>query len=301
MILKNKFRNFLNIFQKQKLFNSFSSLSELEADDEDLKKKKGKVDPKDLYLLQQYKLKNLRNAKTNDNYRLDVGLIISRPPIFLTFTEEEMDNIKFRHEFHKKYNLYFKISDDLMNFSKRAPNYGYDFANLDNLMTHRKVVSPKKTITYGMNSKMFKLADPNMKDPRHIQYEGCMRVYFIVKDKSSQEWIFPERPILEKESVKDAKENLFELISQEKWSVYHVGNIPVVCNRRDLYEHELKSSRNNKFIGAKCFYFYANHVKGPIHYNPELYDDFVWVTRFELGKYFTKEKYEKFIHSMHLF
>lgn len=87
--------------------------------------------------------------------------------------------------------------------------------NVDNYPTHRIVhkeedegltleekaaraaegVTKYREETYCGASKHFTKVNPNLKDPRHLHYAPENRVYLVVKDKTSQEWIFPHRPL----------------------------------------------------------------------------------------------------------
>lgn len=44
-------------------------------------------------------------AKTLDNHRIDVGMIITRPPIFLTINKNEVDYNRYKNEFYRKYEI----------------------------------------------------------------------------------------------------------------------------------------------------------------------------------------------------
>ena len=129
---------------------------------------------------------------SRDGLRVDVGLIVQRPPIFAHVTKRDMDFMKARsqimNEFHcnhkefvNEFNEVSKLNEDLL-----AENPYTSTMNLDNFPTHKSGEE-----TYAAASKRFSSVDPACEDVRSLHYAGEDRVYLILKNKHTQEWEFP--------------------------------------------------------------------------------------------------------------
>jgi hypothetical protein len=259
------------------------------------------IDETSAFLLQKFRSQKLRYALTKSNYRVDVGFIVDRAPIFLSYTEEEMKWFKYHYNFEKKYKLNFETTKDLMEFVEKNPMEQYDKQNPDNLITHIKQDEKGKPSYYSEYSKLFKVADPAIHDPKNIQYSALTRVYLLVKNKETSKWGFPSGTIYEKETFEDGKVRLFHQISKNKFSVSYNTHVPFVVEKRDLTPTEIKNALNKKAIGVKTFYYWASHVQGRIGFDENLYNDYVWAPKTEMNRYLEKEIYENFIHSLVLF
>lgn len=209
-----------------------------------------------------------------------------------------MELFKFRHTLSEKYKTKLDIPKEMLEFNEKHPTEEYERQNTDNIQTHAKKLDNGEIINYSANSKQFKQTDPNITDPHSIQYAPCNRTYLMVKEKTSGNWVFPTRPIIEKETFSDGKVTLFEQFSNKQWSVFYTTVYPSLCEKRDLTTVEKRHPMNKKCVGVKCFYFYATHLQGVISFQQDLYSDYAWVTKMDLNKYMNKERYNLFIHSL---
>ena len=129
-------------------------------------------------------------AHTFDHMRIDVGLMIQRPPIFLRWREQEknfmVDRQKFMNEHYLDQRQYIndwlevsKLNEDIL-----ANNPYTSRMNLDNYPTHQ-MKDPKtgETQEYCAASKNWKLVDPACTDPKSLHYASEDRVYMIFKNK----------------------------------------------------------------------------------------------------------------------
>lgn len=121
----------------------------------------------------------LNYAKTQDNMRVDLGLVISRPPIFLGVHPADMEFGKYRRSIFKKYfNDNSKYVNDLETFNDLTSEYwdvtsGIFRINKDNIPNIRKFDDATNDYKfYSGNSKHFSLVDPECDDNKSIQYEG---------------------------------------------------------------------------------------------------------------------------------
>jgi hypothetical protein len=253
------------------------------------------------YLQKRIKTSKGQGILDKENYRVDVGLLINRQPIFLQFAEKEMEATKFRYRFSKKYKLMMPLPKELLEFTEKEPSAEGGGEVTDELPTHEIVYPDGTRITYSGNSKYFTKVDPNVTDKKSIQYASDYRVYLMVKDKESQKWTFPSTFMADKATFSNSKNQLFETISQNKWKATFAVHTPVCVTKRELTESEKKNVLNKKAIGVKTFYFIAYHESGQVSLNPELYDDYAWVTRLELNQYLDKASYDNIVHSIALY
>jgi len=72
------------------------------------------------------------------------------------------------------------------------------------------MTNPKtgEKIIYRANSKHFRHVDPNVSSTHSIQYAGAHTVYLLLREKGSKKWVFPTRPMFERETFEEGKEIL---------------------------------------------------------------------------------------------
>jgi hypothetical protein len=118
--------------------------------------------------------------------RIDVGMIIQRPPIFVHMRHRDVDFLKLRsqtmNEYHcnmkkhiEEYGEVAKMNEDLFADNSYSSNL-----NLDNFPTHEL-----NGETYCAASKYYKLVDPACSDRKSLHYAGEDRVYLIFKNKQT--------------------------------------------------------------------------------------------------------------------
>lgn len=130
--------------------------------------------------------------------RIDIGLMIQRPPIFVRMRDTEINFLKDRQslmeefycdtkQFTDEFNEVAKLNEDCL-----ANNPYVSRMNLDNYPTHRyvdKVTGQEHT--YCAASKQWSLVDPACTDMKSLHYAGEDRTFLIVKNKFTNEWQFP--------------------------------------------------------------------------------------------------------------
>lgn len=83
---------------------------------------KKRLDDNQQLLLDKFKArKTTRFAQTKEGYRIDVGLVLNRPAIFFNLKEYELERMKVRTAFQKKYKRNIEIPDDLKDFNFKDP------------------------------------------------------------------------------------------------------------------------------------------------------------------------------------
>jgi len=237
---------------------------------------------------------------TKDQFRVDVGLIIDRPPIFLHLSEQEMQFLKYRNTLEKKYKVIPSVPKELIEYSfDKQPGRLSQIP--ENKQTHLLELEDGTEDYYCENSKVFFEVDPSVTHPKSIQRVGNYRVYLLVKNKESNEWEFPSFNVLESEKFNDATVKFFRFLSNDVWKIYYYPVEPFALKAREFTEEEKKDPRNKKLQGVKIFYFGASHQEGIVEINEKLYSDFVWTTKLEMNQYLTRENYKTFIHSLALY
>jgi hypothetical protein len=135
---------------------------------------------------------------SRDFMRVDVGLIIQRPPIFMHFSDRDAEFLKFKSNVMNEYYCNQKqYTDDFEEVSRLNENVLGDNPysskmNLDNYATHR-IKDPKtnEDVEYCAASKHFSKVDPTMEDRKSLHYAGEDRTYLILRNKFTKEWEFP--------------------------------------------------------------------------------------------------------------
>ena len=81
-------------------------------------------------------------AETKDKFRVDVGLLVMRPPIFMHMSERDVEFLKYRNDFMNEYNCdlrqYLKDIEEVAstNESYLARNVYNEPTNMDNYPSH---------------------------------------------------------------------------------------------------------------------------------------------------------------------
>ncbi|KAM3143919.1 hypothetical protein pb186bvf_003970 [Paramecium bursaria] len=232
-------------------------------------------------------------ALSRDNYRIHLGLLIQRDPIFLKFTDVEMEYLKARYILEKKHNLIVRMPKEMYDFNLQ--NSKLEQTD-DDIVTHLKQEGEKRT-EYRENSKWFKFVDPKVNNHKSIQYGSCYTAYLILKQ--NERWFFPTIPMMDKQFFQQTKETLGAQINSLPWKVIQNKLIKVFYGKRNPRLCLKYDIEGQKHKGDKIFFFNGTHLEGQFALTKD-YQDFAWVTRLDINKFFTKSDYESVIHALDL-
>lgn len=159
---------------------------------------------------------------SRDFMRVDVGLLIQRPPIFLTMRDRDVQFLKYKNDIMNEYYCNVKqFSDEFAEVSKLnedilGDNPYNSKMNLDNFPTHRLPGTQpgQEGAEYCAASKYFANVDPTIEDRRTLHYAPEDRTYMIVRNKYTQEWEFPTARMFFGQTFMRAKQNLFNTIAK---------------------------------------------------------------------------------------
>lgn len=249
----------------------------------------------------------LQHVFSRDWMRVDVGLMIQRPPIFLRMRQNEIDFIKDRQavmaeyfcdtrEFIDEFNEVASLNEDVL-----ALNPYVSRMNIDNYPTH-KWTNPEtgEEETYCAASKQWSRVDPACTDNKSLHYAGEDRTFLIVKNKYTGDWEFPVSKLNFGMTFFRAKYNLFKHLTDDKWRIKFLGSSPNLATIREFTDIEAKEPLNAGMKGVRTYFFGAHHLRGipEMHIDKTDYDDWAWVPKRHINKFFTKENYEVFIHTL---
>lgn len=208
---------------------------------------------------------------TRDNMRADVGLIVSRPPIFLHMRERDIEFLKARSsimsEYHCDTKQYIEEFEEVAKLNEHVlagnPYASTSKQNLDNYPTHAwKDPQSRETLEYAAASKSFVNVDPEADDVRSLHYAAEDRTYLILKNKYTEEWEFPTTTMCFGTSFLRAKQDLFVELSGNQWKIKYNGTMPQIHSLRDLTIAEKEDARNEGLKGVRTYYFFAHHWRG---------------------------------------
>jgi len=172
-------------------------------------------------------------AFSRDRFRVDIGLIIMRPPIFLHMRDLDIEMMKLRSEVMNEYycdmRKYVKEFKEVtqLNESLLAHNPYTSESNMDNYPTHEYTdPATGETMAYCGASKNFAKVDPNCTDWRSIHYAPEDRTYFLVRNRFTEEWQFPVGQMLFGTTFVRAKHNMFVDLCNKAWNIKFQGNLP---------------------------------------------------------------------------
>jgi len=245
---------------------------------------------------------------SKDGLKVEVGLIIQRPPIFMHLRERDVDFMKLRQDIMNEYFMDMKQFTNefgeasLLNEDLLAANPYISEMNLDNYPTH-KATEEGKDAEYCAGSKYYKKVDPTCDDRRSIHYASEDRTFLILKNKYTGVWEFPTGSCFMGNTMLRCKQNLFLRLSDNVWRTRFFGKLPLVSTVRDFTEDEKDNSGvtlEGSLKGVRTYFFGAHHLRGLTVINTENnpYDDYAWIPKRQLNEYFDEEYYNGFIHSL---
>lgn len=175
----------------------------------------------------------------------------------------------------------------------------YTMSNLDNIPSHMYKDENGKEHWYAFASKNWSLTDPDVRDPKSLHYASANKVYLVLKNKYTKEWEFPTGSIYFGESFYKARNNLFEKFAKD-WTCGNVSRSPFLHTIWDLTDAEIEQPINKNYRGVRTYYFLSCHRRGVPMFKFENTDweDWAWVPKLEINKYFTKERFDLFINSL---
>ena len=228
---------------------------------------------------------------TSDFYRVDIGLIICRRPVFLSLDPIEVEKIKKDHSLYSKHGLYPYVSADLFKFGYN--DLYKEFKGSEEETSHALKNSNGQMTYYKENSKYFKYVDPDITDLKSIQRLGCYNLFLIVKKKGK--WQFPTKIQSLGNSLNFTVDEYIQYLQQGNWESFFPAKYPLAINKEKIEEEDIKANPHfNKCQGRKVFYYQLYHDKGITNKLPDEFEDFAWITKPELNKFFTKEDFEFF-------
>lgn len=278
-------------------------------------------------------------AKSIDNKRIDIGMILNRPPIFLDLPKNEIEFLIYKNNFLKKYNVniepmleeleshnsnqneLWKMSEKVLEDDPnnepiiRKPRSKNSLSHLElkkqgennfNYMNSYllKDNSPDDPYdVYCLNSKHYLRVDPNIKDPKDIQTDSCWDVYYICLNKHTKRWEFPTKSVLNGHSLRDTVQWLIYDITKKDFSIFFPREYHPLCMiERNFFKYEEKEENNSDLFGVRTYYFMTHHdIGAPTIFINSLhpYEDFLMVKKDELRNYFDKEYYEAVVKYLH--
>jgi len=215
--------------------------------------------------------------------RIDVGLIIARPPIFMHMRERDIDFMKLRstvmneHYTNMKthiddYKEVTRLNEDILSDNPYASTM-----NLDNFPTHTGEHGD-----YSAASKNFMKVDPECSDPRSLHYAGEDRIYLLMKNQYTDTWEFPTGRMFVGQTFLRAKQDLFLKYSENKWKVKFHGSMPSTTTIRNFSEAEIETDiKNTGMRGVRTYYFNAHHMRGlpEFDWSTVEHNDYAWVPK----------------------
>lgn len=278
-------------------------------------------------------------SKSLDNHRIDAGLILSRPPIFLYVPKNEVDYCIYKTDFEKKYGVNFEklivefdahnnnphdvwreaekaINNDPNNepiIRKRRSYQKLTSLELSKLAetnySYKNTYVLKDNLeedpydVYCLDSKHYLRVDPTIVDKTNIQTDSCWDVYFIYHNKHLNTWEFPTIQVTEGVSFKDSVEHLSRNIIRGGFDYLIPRDYPPLLQiTRNFFKHEESDPKNEGLVGVRTYYYIGYHDVGEVSMSVNAkhdYDDFALVKKDELHKYFNKDYYKQIVKALH--
>lgn len=244
-------------------------------------------------LHQQLKSRKQDFILTTDRYRVDIGYIVCRLPIFYDIPQEKLEVMKIRYDFYEKHNRHMILHKDFLNKARQARERGGPAEPDNATATHEYKDANGDPVTYSTNSKYFKSVDPNIMNDKSVQYCPTQSIYLVYKDLEGN-WGFPSLKIKTNERVQEARDRVMSDISRNTVKVHWRSSAPVHVEVVNFPASEIRNSRDP--VGKKIFYYEGIHTTGNCDFDPELYQDCVWAPKSKMNRYLDRNTFEKFVH-----
>ena len=108
------------------------------------------------------KSKHLDFNITQDLYRIDLGMLIERPAIYLPLENVEVDKLNTDSHFFFKHGLRYQFNPALTEFSQESPLADSNRKDINNMKTHSRKNEDGTTTFYAENSKLYDDVDPTI-------------------------------------------------------------------------------------------------------------------------------------------
>lgn len=240
---------------------------------------------------------------TKDFYRVDVGFITFRKPIFFQMHDLDYENVKREHAFKLKYDLYPHISKDLLEVNAlEMRKTKTESTGKDNEGDIYKDMPNGERVYYKSNATAFDEISSQVMLKKHIQRASAYNIFLIVKVDGR--WTFPRLPMQNGETMTVAKDRLFKEMFRGSIMGNFLGHFPITVRKEPFEERDKENPYSMKCVGKKVFYFDALIEYGEPEITSDLGDDWAWVTKLEINKYLNREDFEHFnkflrVNNMH--
>mmetsp|Transcript_15476 Transcript_15476/g.28060 ORF Transcript_15476/g.28060 Transcript_15476/m.28060 type:complete len:413 (+) Transcript_15476:2299-3537(+) len=128
---------------------------------------------------------------SSDGYFVHMALVIARDPIWLLCDPNKVKMKTRLMKIKKNHNLLFKSDQSLVGVAGKSKS-----SSTEEQILKEAEASFKKGKDISQfrekGSTHFLRANPEQTDPRQIDFAGGYRTYLLLKDKLSEEWVFPE-------------------------------------------------------------------------------------------------------------
>lgn len=125
-------------------------------------------------------------------------------------------------------------------------------------------------------------------DVKSLERHLDSTLLLVVKKKlgNTSHWILPQAVRNEKESLRQTTERVCQEHCGSGMNVRLMGNAPVGYYK---YKYPKAARKDDNIIGAKVFFFKAQHIKGNLSVEEKKGEEFMWLTQSELPKYLQKD------------
>lgn len=241
-------------------------------------------------LHQQLKARKQDFVMTSDKYRVDIGFVAYRYPIFLDIPMEQLEMLKIRIEMGKKWDRNLVMHKDFFNKVRESRERGGPHEADNATATHEYTNKNGEIVNYSDHSRYFRSVDPNIRNPKSTQFAPTEMTYLIYKNLEGK-WGFPSLQIRVNERIQDARDRILNQIS-DGTKVHWVSSSPVGVIVQKFPQSEIKNARDP--IGKKVFFFDGVHLGGNTACNREHYQDCLWTTKQTMKQFFDRGTFQKF-------
>jgi len=239
------------------------------------------------------KSKYLNFNITSDLQRMDLGLLIERPPIFLPYMKSEIDRMNKLSAFMFAHKLRDNYPKELLEFSDDVFGRSFDEGGVDENITHEMKDEQGNLVFYRENSKKYQNVDPNVTDPHSIQVFPFNTVYLLVKDgegKWTVPYFTPESQMSAEVGYSRLKFSLFD----SKFVIKDKELFPVAALHESIPKREIEQNKLlTKLNGRKVLLFTAYHTSGMPSIANSNWKDFNWVPKAKIGSYISKDNFDR--------
>jgi hypothetical protein len=161
---------------------------------------------------------------SSDGYFVYMALVVARDPIWVLSDAKKIELKTQLLKIRRAHNLLPKADPILVDTKAKQSQDPHD----QNLQEAAVLFQRGQDISHLRvpGSTHFLTSNPDQSDPHQVDYAGGYRTYLLLKDKLTQEWMFPEVQLFGSMHFSDCTDRVAKTLFKNQMQLYHLNHNP---------------------------------------------------------------------------